>query len=158
MEVTGWSLVSHEDERYREWGVGGSVCLDPGPDYLGLAVQVNSAHGAAASTVQRLWSDTGAVNYFPGAVRGRHEAEIGYGFETLRGGAMVIPFSGFVYSPSGTKSFRLGSRMKVGSRWMLSLQGDRSSYAFHGPLYGLVLRGHLFPEQPVRLAPEGEER
>ena len=158
MEVTGRSLISHEDDRYREWGIGGSVRLDPGPDYLGLAVQVNSAHGAAASTVQRLWSDTGAVNYFPGAVRGRHEAEIGYGFETLRGGAMVIPFSGFVYSPSGTKSFRLGSRMKVGSRWMLSLQGDRSSYAFHGPSYGLVLRGHLFPELPVRLAPAGEER
>ncbi len=93
MEVTGRSLVAHEDERYREWGLGGSVRLDPGPDYLGLAVQVNSAHGAAASTVQRLWSDTGAVNYFPGAVSGRHEAEIGYGFETLRGGAMVIPFS-----------------------------------------------------------------
>ena len=105
MEVTGRSLVSHEDDRYREWGVGGSVRLDPGPDYLGLAVQVNSAHGAAASTVQRLWSDTGAVNYFRGAVRGRHEAEIGYGFETLRGGAMVIPFSGFVYSPSGNEEF-----------------------------------------------------
>ena len=158
MEVTGRSLVSHEDERYREWGVGGSVRLDPGPDYLGLAVQVNSAHGAAASTVQRLWSDTGAVNYFPGTVRGRHEAEIGYGFETLRGGAMVIPFSGFVYSPSGTKSFRLGSRLKVGSRWMLSLQADRSRYAFYGPSYGVVLRGHLLPELPVRLAPENEDR
>ena len=158
MEVTGRSLVAHENERYREWGLGGSVRLDPGPDYLGLAVQVNSAHGAAASTVQRLWSDTGAVNYFPGAVSGRHEAEIGYGFETLRGGAMVIPFSGFAYSPSGTKSFRLGSRMKVGSRWMLSLQADRSSYAFHGPSYGLFLRGHLFPERPVRLAPEAEGR
>ena len=158
MEVTGRSLVSHENERYREWGVGGSVRLDPGPDYLGLAVQVNSAHGAAASTVQRLWSDTGAVNYFPGTVRGRHEAEIGYGFETLRGGAMVIPFSGFVYSPSGTKSFRLGSRMKVGSRWMLSLRADRSQYAFWGPSYGLVLRGHLLPELPVRLAPEDEDR
>ena len=158
MEVTGRSLVAHEDERYREWGLGGSVRLDPGPDYLGLAVQVNSAHGAAASTVQRLWSDTGAVSYLPAMVQGRHEAEIAYGFETLRGGAMVIPFSGFAYSPSGMKSFRLGSRMKVGSRWMLSLRGDRSNYAFHGPSYGLVLRGHLFPEQPVRLAPEGEGR
>ena len=157
MEVTGRSLVSHEDERYREWGVGGSVRLDPGPDYLGLAIQVNSAHGAAASTVQRLWSDTSAVSQFPGMVRGRHEAEIGYGFETLRGGAMVIPFSGFVYSPSGTKSFRLGSRMKVGSRWMLSLQADRSRYAFYGPSYGVVLRGHLLPELPVRLAPENED-
>ena len=157
MEVTGRSLVAHEDERYREWGLGGSVRLDPGPDYLGLAVQVNSAHGAAASTVQRLWSDTGAVNYFPGAVRGRHEAEIGYGFETLRGGAMVIPFGGFVYSPSGTKSFRLGSRIKVGSRWMLSLQADRSRYVFHGPSYGVVVRGHLLSEiRPV--APEGSER
>ena len=157
MEVTGRSLVAHEDDRYREWGLGGSVRLDPGPDYLGLAVQVNSAHGAAASTVQRLWSDTGAVDYFPGAVRGRHEAEIGYGFETLRGGAMVIPFSGFVYSPSGTKSFRLGSRIKVGSRWMLSLQGDRINYAFHGPSYGVVVRGHLLSEiRPV--APEGSER
>ena len=158
VEATARSLVSHEDERYREWGVGGTVRLDPGPDYLGLAVQVNSSHGAAASTVQRLWSDAGAVSTLPAMVQGRHEAEIGYGFETLRGGAMVIPFSGFAYSPSGVKSFRLGSRMKVGSRWMLSLQADRSQYGFRGPSYGLVLRGHLLPELPVRLAPESEEQ
>ncbi len=146
MEMTGRSLVSHEDERYREWGLGGSLRLDPGPDYLGLAVRLHSVHGAAASTVQHLWSDTSAVNHFPGMLQGRHEAEIGYGFETLRGGAMVIPFSGFVYSPSGTRSFRFGSRMRVGARWALSLQADRSRYAFHGPSYGLVLRGHLLPE------------
>lgn len=146
MEVTGRSLVTHEDARYREWGVGGSVRLDPGPDYLGLAVQMNSAHGAAASTVQRLWSDTSAAAYFPATVQGRHEAEIGYGFKALRGGAMVIPFSGFAYSPSGAKSFRLGSRVKLGSRWMLSLQADRSRYTFFGPSYGVVLRGQLLPE------------
>ena len=128
--------------------------LDADDYYLGLAVQVNSAHGAAASTVQRLWSDTGAMSYLPAMVQGRHEAEIGYRFETLRGGAMVIPFGGFAYSPSGAKSFRLGSRMKVGSRWMLSLQADRSQYGFRGPSYGLVLRGHLLPELPVRLPEE----
>ena len=140
-EVTTRSLVSHEDEIYREWGVGGTLRLDPGPDYLGLAIQINSSHGAAASSVQRLWSDPGAVSYLPGMVQGRHEAEIGYGFETLRGGAMVIPFSGFAYSPSGANSFRLGSRLRLGSRWILSLQADRNQYGFREPWYGVVLRG-----------------
>ena len=93
------------------------------PDYEGLAIQINSSRGAAASTVQRLWSDPGAVTYFPGMTQGRHEAEVGYGFRALRGGAMVIPFSGFAYSPSGANSFRLGSRVRLGSRWMLSLPG-----------------------------------
>ena len=77
VEATARSLVSHEDESYREWGVGGTVRLDPGPDYEGLAIQINSSRGAAASTVQRLWSDPGAVTYYPGMTQGRHEAEVG---------------------------------------------------------------------------------
>ena len=43
VEATARSLVSHEDETYREWGVGGTLRLDPGPDYLGLAIQINSS-------------------------------------------------------------------------------------------------------------------
>ena len=159
MEATARSLVSHEDAAYREWGVGGTVRLDPGPDYEGLAVQINSSHGAAASSVQRMWSDPGAVTYFPGMTQGRHEAEVGYGFRALRGGAMVIPFSGFAYSPSGANSFRLGSRVRLGSRWMLSLQADRNRYGFREPWYGVVVRGHLLPERRVaRPAPGGENR
>ena len=159
MEATARSLVSHEDETYREWGVGGTVRLDPGPDYEGLAIRINSSRGAAASTVQRLWSDPGAVTYFPGMTQGRHEAEVGYGFRALRGGAMVIPFSGFAYSPSGANSVRVGSRVRLGSRWMLSLQADRNRYGFREPWYGVVLRGHLLPERRVaRPAPDGEKR
>ena len=158
MEVTARSLVSHEDDTYREWGVGGIVRLDPGPNYEGLAVQINSSHGVAASSVQRRWSDPGAVTTFPGMAQGRHEAEVGYGFRMLRGGAMVIPFSGFAYSPSGANSFRLGSRVRLGSRWMLSLQADRNRDGFREPWYGVVLRGHLLPERWTRSAPGGESR
>ena len=158
VEATARSLVSHEDEIYREWGVGGALRLDPGPDYEGLAVQINSSHGAAASTVQRLWSDPGTVTLSPGMLQGRHEAEVGYGFRALRGGAMVIPFSGFAYSPSGAKSFRLGSRLRLGSRWVLSLQADRNRYGFREPWYGVVLRGHLLPERWRRPAPGGKSR
>ena len=158
IEATARSLVSHQDETYREWGVGGTLRLDPGPDYLGLAIQINSSQGAAASSVQRMWSDAGAVTYFPGMAQGRHEAEVGYGFRALRGGAMVIPFSGFAYSPSGANSFRLGSRVRLGSRWMLSLQADRNRYGLRDPWYGVVLRGHLLPERWMRPAPAGESR
>ena len=158
VEATARSLVSHEDQNYREWGVGGTLRLDPGPDYEGLALQINSSRGAAASSVQRLWSDTGAVTYFPGMAQGRHEAEVGYGFRALRGGAMVIPFSGFAYSPSGGNSFRLGSRLRLGSRWILSLQADRNQYGFREPWYGVVLRGHLLPELRIGPAPDGESR
>ena len=158
VEATARTLVSHEDETYREWGIGGTLRLDPGPDYLGLAIQINSSQGAAASSVQRMWSDPGAVTYFPGMAQGRHEAEVGYGFRALRGGAMVIPFSGFAYSPSGANSFRVGSRVRLGSRWMLSLQADRNRYGFRDPWYGLVLRGHLLPERWMRPAPAGESR
>ena len=156
VEATARSLVSHEDASYQEWGVGGTVRLDPGPDYEGLALQINSSRGAAASTVNQLWSDPGAVSYFPGMARDRHEAEVGYGFRTLRGGALVIPFSGFAYSPSGANSFRLGGRVRLGSRWMLSLQADRNRYGLRDPWYGLVLRGRLLPE--FRARPAGGRR
>ena len=48
--------------------------------------------------------------------------------------------------------------MRLGSRWMLSLQADRNRYGFRDPWYGLVLRGHLLPERPVRLKPEADKR
>ena len=158
VEATARSLVSHEDESYREWALGGTLRLDPGPDYEGLAIQINSSRGAAASTVQRLWSDPGAVTYYPEMAQGRHEAEVGYGFRALRGGALVIPFSGFAYSPSGANSFRLGGRVRLGSRWILSLQADRNRYGFREPWYGVVLRGHLLPEFRIGRAPDGEKR
>ena len=142
VEATARSLVAHEEDPYREWGVGGSLRLDPGPDYRGLALRIDSAHGRAASTVQQLWSDAGAVALFPGTARGRHEAELGYGFTTLRGGVTVIPFGGVAFSP-GARSVRVGSRLQVSSRWMLSLQADRSEYGLVAPAYGVLLRGHL---------------
>ena len=158
VEATARSLVSHEDESYREWALGGTLRLDPGPDYEGLAIQINSSRGAAASTVQRLWSDPGAVTYYPEMAQGRHEAEVGYGFRALRGGAMVIPFSGFAYSPSGPTASGWGAGVRLGSRWILSLQADRNRYGFREPWYGVVLRGHLLPEFRIGRAPgRGEE-
>ena len=71
---------------------------------------------------------------------------------------MVIPFSGFAYSPSGANSFRLGSRVRLGSRWMLSLEADRNRYGLRDPWYGVVLRGHLLPERWMRLTPEADKR
>ena len=141
LEMTGRSLVAHEDENYREWGLGGSLRLEP-PDSRGLALRVNSSPGAAASTVHGLWSETGAVSHFARPLLGRHEAEVGYGLAT-RGGATLMPFSAFVYAPGGTRGVRLGGRMRTVSGWTLSLSGSRSESPHYGASYGVLLRGSL---------------
>ena len=45
MDLRGRGLLAHEAEGYEEWGVSGSVAVDPGGDRLGLSLNVRPAWG-----------------------------------------------------------------------------------------------------------------
>ena len=49
-------LVAHEDGDYREWGVSGSVRIEPDASGRGLSLTLTPAWGAAEGDAERLWS------------------------------------------------------------------------------------------------------
>ena len=50
------TLVAHEASGYEEWGVSGSVRLDPGASGRGLSLKLAPVFGAPSSGVEHLWS------------------------------------------------------------------------------------------------------
>ena len=56
MELSVRGLLAHSESEYEEWGVSGSVRLDPGADGRGLSVRLGSARGASSGGAERLWS------------------------------------------------------------------------------------------------------
>ena len=56
VEVQGRGLLAHEDSAYKEWGVGGSVRLEPDPSGLGPSFIVSTSFGDTASGAEALWT------------------------------------------------------------------------------------------------------
>ena len=145
IEVSGRSLVTHQDAAYREWGVGGSVRLDPGSEQRGLSLQLASSRGDTASGVSQLWTGRTPISYgsgFGAAPAGRLEAELGYGFGAFGYGSLT-PFAAVGWQNAGARAYRLGGRLLLGPSFQLSLEGDRRERLGLPPSYSLSLRGSL---------------
>ena len=79
--ANGRFVLAHQDRGFQEWGLRGSVRLNPDPSGLGLSLGLNSSWGTAASGVQRLWS-VGATA--PGGCNVRQPACRGVGLRRER--------------------------------------------------------------------------
>ena len=87
LETRARALLAHEDGGYEEWGLSGSLALDPGRLGRGLALRLDSAWGATASGTEELWqrqSTAGLAPQHDSAAQGRIRAEVG-----LRAGRAV---------------------------------------------------------------------
>ena len=135
VEASGRVLLAHEGES-REWGVGGSIRLDPGSDGRGLSFEVSPAWGKTDSGMQRLWEDglTGERNQGEGH-GARVDAELGYGLSTFNG--VMTPYGGMGLS-SGERTYRMGSRFALGPSLTLNLEGERGESS-GAPEYGVKL-------------------
>ena len=145
IELSGRSLLAHQDAAYREWGVGGSVRLDPGSEQRGLSLQLASSRGDTASGVSQLWTGRTPISYgsgFGAAPAGRLEAELGYGLGALGYGSLT-PFAAVGWQDAGARAYRLGGRLLLGPSFQLSLEGDRRERRGLPPSYSLSLRGSL---------------
>ena len=129
LAANGRVLITHQDLGYDEWGAGGSLRVDPGAPGRGLALDVNSSWGNAASGVARLWALPDASELANDravattVTAGRLDAEIGYGLGA--GDAVVTPYAGFTLDEGGDRAYRLGSRLSLGPSFSLSLEADR---------------------------------
>ena len=140
MELSVRGLLAHSESDYEEWGVSGSVRLDPGADGRGISVRLGSARGASSGGAERLWSQAhgafSAGNFDPDA---RLDAEVAYGLETMRG--LLTPYTGVALSEGG-ESWRAGARFRLGPSLDLELEASlKESAGDEKPESGVLLRG-----------------
>ena len=145
VELRGRSLLAHQASAYREWGVGGTIQIDPGSEREGLFLRVSSSQGNALSGIPRLWMSREPLRGGAGfdSQGGRLETELGYGVVAFGDGSLM-PFAGLSWQEGGAdRAYRLGSRLLLGSSFQLVLEGARRNPDGLPPDYGVSLRGFL---------------
>ena len=147
VETRARALLAHEDGSYEEWGVGGSLQLDPGRLGRGLSLRLASGWGARASAADALWQrqDTAGLAQRPGLTtpRGRIKAEWGYGLDVPWTHGLLTPYGSVELAGGGSRTTRLGWRFELGRSLSLSLAGERRETALARPEHGLMLRTTL---------------
>ena len=147
VEASARRLIAHEDGGYEEWGVSGSVRLDPGASGRGLSLTLAPTIGAASSGVDRLWSARDAAGLAANddfEAERRLEAEVGYGLGGPEGLGVVTPYAGLGLAGGDARTWRAGARWTIGPSFALGLDGSRREAANDdAPDHGLMLRGSL---------------
>ena len=135
-ELTGRALIAHADDDYREWGVGGSLALDPGAQGRGLSFALRPAWGADASAAERLLGGdplTGfGAKHDAEEAQGRLDAELGYGLPAFDGHFTGTPHAGFTLGESAreyTLGWRLAPVSHAGLDFDLGLEATRREAA-----------------------------
>ena len=143
VEARGRGLLFHQGDS-KEWGVGGSVRFDPGGDERGLSMSVIPSWGNSASGVQNLWESETADVGSSGAERPLSlETEVGYGFATLGDRGLLTPYGAFGRAGGDGRSYRAGSRLSMGGKFDVSLEGLRTETGAGDPEHGITLQGRL---------------
>ena len=125
VEGRGRTLVAHGGD-HEEWGVGGSLRLDPGVSGQGFSVSLAPSWGTAQSGIQQLWEGD-LVGAGAGSTDGamRMSGELGYGLSAFGGRGVLTPYFGFSLSEQGAQEYRTGARLRVASALDFTLQGTR---------------------------------
>ncbi len=144
VSVTARRLMAHQDDGYREWGIGGMIEYDPGAAGRGLAVRMVSSLGTAPSGTNRFWSQSAAGlnrNGFAG-MDAPLTAEVDYRMRALGGRLLMAPYAdmSLVGSGFGGQSYLLGWRLQFGPNIRLQLEMDLGNRSYD-PLYRNGLMG-----------------
>ena len=142
IQVNARGLLAHADSDYEEWGVSGSVRLDPGERGRGLSMRLGSSWGAPAGGAEQIWNGRSAAGligngeFDPGS---RLDAEVGYGLGGM--GGLLTPYGGMSVSQRA-QTYRVGSRYRLDERFSMSLEGERREGGDDVD-HGFALRGSL---------------
>ena len=144
VEATVRTLLAHEDGGYEEWGLSGSLQLDPGR--LGRGLSLRLASGLTDSSTETLWQQQTASGLAQGpgqTSRGRIKAEWAYGLDVPRTHGLFTPYGSVEMAGGGGRTLALGWRFELGQSLSLSLAGERRETALARPEHGLMLRSSL---------------
>ena len=145
LETRARTLLAHEDGGYEEWGLSGSLSLDPGRPGRGLALRLDSGWGSTNSGTEALWrrqTTAGLAPQHERAAQGRIRAEWGYGLDVPWTHGLLTPYGSLELS-GGSRALRLGWRFELGRSLSLDLAGERLETAHTRPEHGLMLRTTL---------------
>ena len=146
VEATARALLAHEDGGYEEWGMGGSLQLDPGRLGRGLSLQLASGWGLTDSSTETLWQQQTASGLTQGAgqtSRGRVKAEWAYGLDVPWTHGLLTPYGSVEMAGGGGRTLALGWRFELGQSLSLRLTGERRETALARPEHGLMLQTTL---------------
>ena len=126
-------LAAHRQDGYSEWGVSGSLRLEPGGSGRGLSASLTPSWGADPVGAERLWTlpDAGALAANGDAPpSSRLDAEAGFGLAVFGGGFTGTPHVGFGLSDAA-REFRMGWRLTPagGGGFELNLDAARREAA-----------------------------
>ncbi len=143
VESHGRVLLAHNGD-YDDWGIGGSLSVDPGIAGRGLVLSLQPAWGRTASRVARIWAQeqgvaaTGLVSRPP--YTGHLALRLGYGLDWAE--TRLTPY-GQVTLDADSRAYRLGGRMQVGHRVALNVGGTRVEPLIRPVEYGIRLHIEL---------------
>ena len=148
IEASLRALVAHEAQDYTEWGASGALRFDPGRQGKGFAASVVPAWGTAASSVERLWGQSGATGLVPAdalttAAAGRLEAELGYGLAALKGRGLLTPYARVALTEGADQAWHLGTRLALAESLSLSVEASRRQRQGDVEAHELALRANL---------------
>ena len=144
LQATARRLLVHQANGYEEWGVGGSLRLDPGALGRGPSLRMQSSWGAT-SGMDRLWSQRSAADLArstQAAGAGLFDAELGYGLDAL--GGLLTPYAHVASSGQGTRTYGLGGRLQVERSLRVELVGERRELTAARAGHELKLRSTLY--------------
>ena len=133
-ELRARSLVAHEKDR-DEWGISALVRMEPGADGRGLSLTFGPEYGHTDSGMESWFDYRLSPATTNSATRddreGRLEAELGYGIGVSRTGAMALltPYTGFSLGQSGSETFRVGARYRLGEGLSVGIEGKHQPQA-----------------------------
>ena len=145
VETRARALIAHEDGSYEEWGLGGSISLDPGRLGRGLALRLDSGWGLADSNAEALWQRQTTAGIAPQhgpAAQARFNAEVGYGMDVPWTYGVLTPYGGMEWAGPG-RTLKLGWRFSLGQQLSLSLDGERREDGYARAEHVLMLRTSL---------------
>ena len=145
VEATVRALLAHEAGGYEEWGLSGSLQLDPGRLGRGLSLRLASGWGLTDSSADALWQQQTASGLARGpgqTPQGRFMAEWGYGLDVPWTHGLLTPY-GAVEMAADRRTLRLGWRFELGQLLSLSLAGERHEALHTTPEHALMLQTTL---------------
>ena len=131
VDARGRYLLAHGETAFDERGGSLTVKLDPGQAGRGPWLAFAPGWGAQGSRIAQMWDgaeglrSSRGVGGTPGWSPDRLDLDAGYGM--ARGGAgLLTPYAGLSMAGPRARAYKVGTRLEVGDRLDLNVEGRRS--------------------------------